>query len=93
MSGLYEAVVAIKHGYEVNERTMYDDDMIGHAETLSDHHDEIIEALAKAAAFDSMTKAMEKNLGPEIINSFKQKVDECRAEIMACAPVAAAPKI
>jgi hypothetical protein len=93
MSELYEAITAIKHGYEVNERTMYDDDMIGHAETLSSHHDEIIEALAKAAAFDSMTLAMEKNFGPEIINSFKQKIDEYRAEIMASGPAVAGPKI
>jgi hypothetical protein len=93
MSELYEAIAAIKHGYEVNERTMYDDDMIGHVETLSSHHDEIIDALAKAAAFDSMKQSMEKNLGAEIVNSINQKVEEYRAEILAAGPVAPGPKI
>ena len=93
MSELYEAIAAIKHGYEVNERTMYDDDMIGHVETLSNHHDEIIEALAKAAAFDSVKQAMEKNLGPEILTGINQKVEAFRAEILAAAPAAAGPKI
>lgn len=93
MSELYEAIAAIKHGYEVNERTMYDDDMIGHVETLSSHYDAIIEALAKAAAFDSMKQAMEKNLGPEIATGINQKVEEFRAEILAAGPDVAGPKI
>lgn len=93
MSELYEAVTALKHGYEVNARTMYDDDMIGHAETLSSHHDELIEVLAKAAAFDAMKQALIKNLGPEIAEQFDAKVDKFRTQIMASSPVVEALKI
>jgi hypothetical protein len=93
MSELYKAVTALKHGYEVNARTMYDDDMIGHAETLSNHHDELIEVLAKAAVFDAMKKALIKEVGPEIAEQFNAKVDKFRTEIMASSPEAEALKI
>lgn len=58
MSDLVEAVVALKHGYEVEEKCMYDDDMIGHAETLTTSHEALIEALAKAAAFDKLVPTL-----------------------------------
>jgi hypothetical protein len=56
MSGLEEAVIATKFGYELDEKSMYDDDMIGHAETITSAHDEILIALAKAAIFDDWMK-------------------------------------
>jgi len=93
MSDLYAAVVALKHGYEVEQFSMYDDKMIQHAETLSGFHDELIEVLAKAAAYDHMVKSIGEKLGPEIVASLNKKVDEYRAEIMASGPVVASPKI
>jgi hypothetical protein len=56
MSGLEEAVIATKFGYELDEKSMYDDDMIGHAETITSAHDEILIALAKATIFDDWMK-------------------------------------
>lgn len=60
MSGLEEAVVATKFGYELDEKSMHDDDMIGHAETITSAHDEILTALAKVKLFDQwVAKAKE----------------------------------
>jgi hypothetical protein len=53
MSDLEDAVVATKIGYEVDEKSMHDDDMIGYAETITSAHDEILMALAKAKMFDN----------------------------------------
>lgn len=83
MSDLVEAVAAIKHGYEVEELTMYDDKMIGHVETLSGHHDTIIDALAKASVFDEIMKAS-KDGGFE--KQIEDKIAEKRAEILASVP-------
>ncbi len=52
MSGLVEAVVATKIGYEVDEKSMHENDMIMHAEVITSAHDEVLEALAKAKMFD-----------------------------------------
>jgi hypothetical protein len=93
MDRIHEAVTALKHGYEVEEKTMYDDSMIGHAETLSSHHDELIEALAKAATFDHLVKSLGDKLGPEIVASLNNKLDDYRSEILASSPIVAAPKI
>ncbi|TLX16252.1 hypothetical protein [Rhizobium sp. MHM7A] len=93
MDRLYEAVAALKHGYEVEEKSMYDNGMIGYAETLTSHHDELIEALATAAAFNDLVKSLGEKLGPEIVASLNKKVDEHRSEILASGPVVAGPKI
>lgn len=57
MSGLEEAVVATKFGYELDEKSMHDDEMINHAETITSAHDEILIALAKAKIFDQLLEA------------------------------------
>lgn len=93
MDRICEAVAALKHGYEVEEKTMYDDGMIGHAETLTSHHDELIEVLAKAATLDHLMKSLGEKLGSDIVASLNKKVDEYRAEILASGPVVAGPKI
>jgi NAD-dependent deacetylase len=87
MSQLAEAVVAIKHGYEVEELTMYDDAMIGNAETLSDHHDQIIDALAAAEVMQALIADLRKENAAEAVR-IEHAVQEAREKILALSPAA-----
>jgi hypothetical protein len=63
MTDLRQALAATKFGYEADNKSMHDDDMISHAETITNAHDELIMALAKAAVLDRiMMLAKEKPL-------------------------------
>ncbi len=63
MTDLHQALAATKFGYEAENKSMHDDDMISHAETITSAHDELIMALAKAAVLDRIVKmAKEKPL-------------------------------
>ncbi|MCV9964935.1 hypothetical protein OIU34_23865 [Pararhizobium sp. BT-229] len=63
MGDLRQALAATKYGYEAEGKSMHDEDMIDHAETITAAHDEIITALAKAAVLDKIVKlATEKEL-------------------------------
>ena len=56
MTDLRQALAATKFGYEAEGKSMHDEDMIDHAETITVAHDEIITALAKAAVLDKIVE-------------------------------------
>ncbi|MNV81605.1 hypothetical protein D3C71_1752800 [compost metagenome] len=63
MTDLRQALAATKFGYEADGKSMHDEYMIDHAETITAAHDEIITALAKAAVLDRIVElATEKAL-------------------------------
>ena len=63
MTDLRQALAATKFGYEAENKSMHDDYMISHAETITTAHDELIMALAKAAVLDQIIElAKERTL-------------------------------
>jgi hypothetical protein len=79
MDDLLETVTKLKHGYEVEEKTMYDDDMIGLAERLTTSYDELLELIAKAKAFEQLSGLVTGHIDAEKI------LGKCKEEVHAAA--------
>ncbi|MCS4089360.1 hypothetical protein [Rhizobium sp. BK176] len=77
MNELYKALASIKAGYEAG-KTLFDSDMIEHAETVANAHDVLIDALAKSHQFDGLLKHSVEGrslvLDTEWVDDLKQDV-------------------
>lgn len=90
MSKLDTALAATKAGYD-DGKSMHDDDMIDHAETITTSCDEIITALAKARVLDRMIAMVQGPVTPltfdeAFAKSLAGSIDQEARKILDAAP-------